>query len=369
MRRLDKLVIGELFGPWVFGVAIFTVLIMAGSFLFQLTRYLSQGADPFLTGLLTIYLLPGVMAKTFPMAMLLATLLGFGRLSGDSEIVALKAGGISVGRIMVPVGIMGFCVSLLAFVFGELVVPAASYQAIGLRAKMDRDLGGTKQQSTSYPLTQDGKLVGYLVAKDFNMGRRTLYGAAIVGFDEEGQPANLLQATELRFTDIKDWRIIGSATLYSLERGTKVEFHDGAWPTQIPRPTMSIDNLIAQGLRDLDVFSMSQMQREIDKERAKPNPDKANIANLEFGYWNKITLPLAALVFGLVGAPLGIRSHRAGAATGFWLSVVIIFGYLLLTNAMSIMAQGGAVPSSLASFGPIVIGLVVAIFLIQKRNV
>jgi len=369
VRKVDKLVLTELFGPWCFGVAIFTVLIMAGSFLFQLTRYLSEGADPFIIVSLTLFLLPGVLVKTFSMAMLLASLLAFGRLSGDSEIVALKASGVSVGRIMVPVAGLGLAVSLLAFLFGEFVVPNASYQAVSLRGRIDKQLDSTRQQSTSYPLMQDGKLVGYLVARDYSIGRRTVYDATIVAYDENAKPSSFLHAEELMYSDIDNWRIEGKATLYSAERGTKVEFHDGAWPTDIPKPSVSLDNLIAQTLRDLDAFGLRQMRDEIEKERQKPNPDRAQIANLEFGFWNKITLPLAALVFGLVGAPLGIRSHRTGAATGFWLSVVIIFGYLLLTNVMSIMAQGGAVPSYVASFGPIVIGLIVGIVLIQKRNV
>ncbi len=368
MRRVDKLVLSELFGPWCFGVAIFTVLIMAGSFLFQLTRYLSEGADPVTILSLTIFLLPGVLVKTFSMAMLLASLLAFGRLSSDSEIVALKASGISIGRIMMPVAGLGLAVSLLAFAFGEFLVPQAAYQAVSLRSRIDKQLDGTRQQSTSYPLMRDGKLVGYLVARDFSIGRRTVFGATIVAYDENGNPSNFLHADELVYNDIDNWRIPGKATLYSAERGTKVEFTEGAWPTNIPKPNVSLDNIIAQTLRDLDAFSMSQMKEEIEQERKKPNPDRAQIANLEFGYWNKLTLPLAALVFGLVGAPLGIRSHRTGAATGFWLSVVIIFGYLLLTNVMSIMAQGGAVPSYVASFGPIVIGLVVGIYLIHNRN-
>lgn len=368
MRRLDKLVLGELFGPWCFGVAIFTVLIMAGSFLFQLTRYLSEGADPLITVQLTIFLLPGVLVKTFSMAMLLASLLAFGRLSGDSEIVALKAGGVSVGRIMLPVAMMGFSVALLAFIFGEFVVPNASYRAVSLRTTIEKQLDKSRQQSTSYPLMENGKMVGYLLARDYSIGQRKLYDATIVAYGEDERPANFLQADELEYSDIDNWRIIGAATLYSAERGTKVEFKDGVWPTGIPKPQVTLDNLIAQTLRDLDAFSMTQMKEEIKKEKEKPNPDLSQVANLEFGYWNKITLPLAALVFGLVGAPLGIRSHRTGAATGFWLSVVIIFGYLLLTNVMSIMAQGGAVPSYVASFGPIVIGLIVGISLIQKRN-
>ena len=79
-------------------------------------------------------------------------------------------------------------------------------------------------------------------------------------------------------------------------------------------------------------------------------------------------LPLAALVFGLLGAPLGIRNHRAGNATGFGLAIAIIFLYFLLTNVMAIAAQGGLVPSYVASFLPVLIGLVTAIVLVQRRN-
>jgi len=124
MRHVDRLVIKELFGPWIFGVAIFSTLILAGSFLFELTRYIAQGANIMQVAQLAAMLTPGVVAKTFPMAVLLATLLAFGRLSGDSEIVALRAGGVSLPRIIAPVGVFGFLVSLLTVGFNELVVPA-----------------------------------------------------------------------------------------------------------------------------------------------------------------------------------------------------------------------------------------------------
>jgi lipopolysaccharide export system permease protein len=113
---------------------------------------------------------------------------------------------------------------------------------------------------------------------------------------------------------------------------------------------------------------MAQMAEQVRRMKANPNADQDQVANLEFGYWNKIALPLAAVVFGLVGATLGIRNARSGASAGFWLSVIIIFGYLMLTNALSIFARGGAVPAWVASFAPVAIGLIVAVVLIGKRN-
>lgn len=366
MKRLDRLVIGELVGPWVFGVAIFTVLIMAGSFLYEITRYLSEGASFLVTMQLLGLLLPGIISKTLSMATLLATLLSFGRLSGDSEVVALRAAGVSIARIMVPVAVFGASVALVTFVVGNYVVPPASLQALALKTEITRSLDGDQNQDTSQPIMKDGKLQAYLVAVDFNIARQRLTGAVITFFDREEKPAWFLSAKEMIYRGEDDWSITGGE-LVSAAGGSTIKV-GSAWPEGIDKPKFSPSDLIARNLRDLDVLSMDQLADKIATQKAEPNPDLGNIANLEFGYWNKIALPLSALVFALVGAPLGIRNHRAGAATGFWLSVIIIFGYLLLANVMSIMSQGGAIPAWMASFTPIIVGLGASVFLIQQRN-
>ncbi|HAY14506.1 MAG TPA: hypothetical protein DCY02_08560 [Armatimonadetes bacterium] len=367
LRRIDRLILGELFGLWVFGVAIFSVLIMAGSFLFELTRYLAQGANPVAVIQLVVLLLPGVVAKTFSMAMLLGTLLAFGRLSGDSEIVALRAGGVSLRRIMLPVAIFGTVVFLTAFSFNELLVPQAARSATSLKAEIAAALNGRTDRAATRAIYEEGKLRGYVNAKDFDIAAGTLRDAYVLYLAEDGRERFLLKAPELVYESEQDWRIVGTATLYDLESKTTATI-EGAWPRGLAAPAMTPQSLLSQTITDLDALSMSETRQQINEMRADPGADPKRIANLEFGYWNKISLPLAALVFGLVGAPLGIRSHRAGTATGFWLSVIIIFGYMMVTNVMSLFAQGGRLPASAASLTPIGVGLLVAAWLIRKKD-
>ncbi len=368
MKKLDRLVIGEMLGPWCFGVGIFTVLIMAGSMLFELTRYLSEGVSPATMAELTVLMLPGVMVKTFPMAVLLSALLSFGRLSGDSEIVALKAGGVSVGRIMAPVAGFGFAVFVLTFLFDETLVPGAALRATQLKVDINTMLEGKSDHPTFYPIYEQGRLTSLVTAADFNMAKQTLTNAYVVTLDKDKRPLFILWASEMRYTDEEDWRIKGGGQLLSFSNGVTVEWKGDLFPPQVPSPKMTPENLIAKALRDLDALSMNQMAEQIRQAKRMPKPDKSQIANLEFGYWNKLAVPLAALVFGLVGAPLGIRNHRAGTGTGFWLSVVVIFAYMLLANMMSIYAQGGLIPAYVASFAPIAVGVVVGGILIHRRN-
>lgn len=370
MRKLDKLIIGELIGPWFFGMAIFTVLIMAGSFLFEFTELLAKGVPFWVVGQLAALLIPGVMAKTFSMAMLLGTLLAFGRLSGDSEIVALRAAGESVWRIMLPVAIAGAIVSLATFGVNDYLVPSASLRAESLQDELSKSLDATANQPTAQPLVKEGVLVGYLVAQDFSLANRTLKGVQIITYDKQGNAETVLDVAELQFDSLEEWKIIGKARLLSMETGVRVTFEEGVWPENSERPNLTPEEMMVRNLRDLDARSSRDIQKDIVRMKAEPEEqqDKKQIINLEFGYWNKFSLPLAALVFGLVGAPLGIRSHRAGTATGFWLSVIIIFGYMMITNSMSILAQGGAIPAWVASFAPILIGLVTGVVLIHRKN-
>lgn len=367
MRKIDRLIVGELFGPWAFGVGMFTVLIMAGSFLYEFTRLLSEGASPIAAVQLLLLLTPGIAVKTLSMAMLLGTLLSFGRLSGESEITALKAAGVSLTRIMLPVGIFGTAVAVVAFFTGNYLVPWASSQAMQLRVNINNQLNGMKRQSISNAIYKDGELQAWIVARDFNVDRQTLSGASFLFYNKDGKVNIILSANELKYEGEDDWRITNGAELRTLNTNT-VTTVASAWPETLPKPKFSIEDLLSKNLRDLDVFSMEKLKEQVDKEKQNPIPDKKQIANLEFGYWNKIALPLAAIVFGLVGAPLGIRNHRTGAAAGFWLSVIIIFAYLMLTNVMSIMAQGWLIPSWMASFVPILVGLASAAYLIRVKN-
>lgn len=373
LKRIDRLIIQELAGPWGFGVAIFTVLIMAGTYLLKVTDFIVQGVSVGTVLEFTLLLLPGILAKTFPMAILLATLLAFGRLSSDSEIVALRAAGTSIGRIMVPVGAFAVLVAIVAFGLNELIVPNAAVRKSALEAEIARALERIQGKPTFYPVYEAGQLMALVSAQEFNFTQGTLKGAVVTSLDKESNPTYTLYARELVFSPnreggIKDWRIRNGAVLQSADGKTHIQIEGDAWPTEVNEINATPLDILSQTQKDPDLQSMSQLQVQIDRARENPKIAKSQIANLEYIYYNKIALPLAAIVYALVGAPLGIRNHRTAAASGFWISVIIIFGYMMLANFMAVYAQGGVIPAWLASFTPIVIGLVVAAIAIHRKN-
>jgi len=368
LSRLWVLVLRELIGPWAFGVAIFTALIMTILYLFQVTEYLAQGVEPGTVLEMTVLFLPGVLAKTFAMAALLASLQAFGRLSGDSEVVAMRAAGLSLGRIMMPVAAFGLAVAVATFLLNELVVPPATLRAETLKEDIVKQIRSDRLRPLGYPVFEKGVLVAQLNARDFDLARKTLKEVNVVVFNRDsGKPAFYLNADSMVFENDREWRIRGRASIVTADGSSRIELTNGLWPREVPRLDREPKDLLASRVRNLDSFSMAEFREQIRRAKADRVDDR-QVANLEYGYYNKIALPLAAFVFALVGAPLGIRNHRTGAAAGYVLSVAIILGYFVLSNVMGVLAQGRNVPPIVASFLPVVVGTVLAVATIRRKN-
>ena len=98
-RILDKYIFREVMLSFLFGICAFSAVFIGSGTLFKIAQYITDyGASLQAVVKIFIFGLPGVVMWTFPMSMLLATLLTFGRLSGNSEITAMKSCGIGLDR-------------------------------------------------------------------------------------------------------------------------------------------------------------------------------------------------------------------------------------------------------------------------------
>ena len=130
IRALDRFILNELKAPFFFGLVAFTIILVAGGLLFQMAELIiQQGVSIGIVIRLFIYYMPRLVVFTIPMSCLLAALLGFGKLSANSEIVALKSAGLSFQRIVRPVVAAAFVISICALVINESIVPMSERAA------------------------------------------------------------------------------------------------------------------------------------------------------------------------------------------------------------------------------------------------
>ncbi len=368
MKKIDRLIAGELLGPWLFGVAMFSSLLLAATYLGRIADYVVQGIPVPLIIRITLLMMPPILVQGFAMATLLGALLAFGRLSGDSEIVALRAGGASIYRIIRPAALFSLGVAALTFYFNNTLVPNAVKQFESLTDVASKSLKKKTSHPTFQPIVENDVLKAMIMAKDFNLGDRTLTGVTIKALDNDGEPTLYLEAKGLHFESNKEWRIIGPAKLFSADNKDFTIITGDIWPGQLPKLKDPPEKIGVQERKNPDYFTIAELREELAKADIDKSLTPEQYRNRQYWLCNKFAVPLAALVFGVLGAALGIRSHRAGTATGFALAVGIMFAYMTLANFMNVWAMGGVIPPFVASFTPIVLGLGAAVVIMWRRN-
>ena len=129
MKILPKYIIREHIPPFVFALAVLMFIFLMQFLLKYITKIFGKGL-PFLTIIeLVFYNLAWMFALAVPMAVLVATLMSFGRLSGDNEITILKSSGISIYKIIRPALIFGGVITILMIVFNDKVLPDFNHRA------------------------------------------------------------------------------------------------------------------------------------------------------------------------------------------------------------------------------------------------
>src|SRR5437764_4600510 len=102
-RTLHRYFLREVTVPFLFGIGVFTFILLIARMLKLVELVVNRGVSVVEIGKLFAYILPTFLEVTVPMALLLAILLAVGRLSADSEIVALRTSGISLYQMMMPI--------------------------------------------------------------------------------------------------------------------------------------------------------------------------------------------------------------------------------------------------------------------------
>jgi lipopolysaccharide export system permease protein len=361
MKILDRYILRELALPFLFGVAAFATVFAAGNLLFKFARLVTEQGIPLGDALLVfLYWLPRYLVLTFPMAALLAALLAFGRLSGEGETTAIRAGGVSFPRVMAPVIAAGLAVSLFTIAFNETVVPASSRAADDLLVRAVKGAVGAREHVLVSTMER-GRISNLMYADEFNRARGRLRNVTYIQY-LRGKPVLVIQGARAIWRGRSNW-----------------EFFDGFLQNLDPyrKSTLIIgkDHPLSFDLgRDPTDIALSQRQpeemtwRELGDYLARLKQEGRSAPTLRVQWHHKLSVPFASLIFVLIGTPLGLRSQRTGSALGFGLSLLIIFAYYVVWNYLAILAGRELFPTLWAAWAPNIIGLAAAAALILRAT-
>lgn len=138
MKIIHKYVLREHAGPLVFALSALTSLMLLNYVAKQLGNLVGKGLPWTVIFEFFVLSLPFTVAMTLPMAVLVAVLYAFSRLASENEITALKANGVSMGRLLIPVIIAGAMLSLTMVVFNDQVLPRTNHRLRTLQGDIAR---------------------------------------------------------------------------------------------------------------------------------------------------------------------------------------------------------------------------------------
>lgn len=361
MRILDKYIIKELLGPFIFGICAFSSIFIGTSTLFKIAQYVTKYGTPLATVIkLFIYSLPGIVVLTFPMSMLLASLMAFGRLSGSSEITAMKSGGLSFYRLAAPVFLVAFFVSVFAVGFNEYVVPRANaaYNYI-VKYEIEKNTAPKSQEHIVIKDVSGNLLERLTYARKYDEATGAMYAVTMQEFDQ----GNLVRVENAEKAVWKTDRwIMYNGIIHDLSVEGKLErtmrFEQQVMPVNKSPKAISNEQKKPE---EMSIKELRQQIRVLQKEYVSTN-------KLEVELYQRFTIPMASFVFALIGTPLGLQPHRSSSSIGLGISIIIIFIYYTVMTITSALGQGGAIPAMLASWLPNILGIIGGFILVRKAS-
>ena len=372
---LDRWLVAEMLGPLLFGIAAFTAVSLSVGVVFELVRKVAEAGLPlWAAGKVLALRMPGFLVLSFPMATLMATLLAFSRLSGSSELTALRSIGVKTWRMVVPALVLAALMTLLTFVFNDVIVPSANYSASNvLDSALGRALSAQTGKNVVYsrfgritPKEPGGNagegLTQLFYAKEFKNGE--MQGVTLLDFSREDQQQVLTANTAVwdenrAMWEFRNGRILNIDAANNFT--TSANYTSYYYPfTRAPQDV---------GMLPSDAAQMTVAQARRAEALLVQAGDQKEARRLRVRIQEKFAFPAICLVFGLIGSSLGVRPNsRTSRSQGFGISVLLIFGYYLMSFIFSSLGIKGTLYPFFAAWLPVLIGLGGGLVLLRKAS-
>lgn len=356
MTILDRYIIRQYAQSILFGLLAFISLFVLIDLIERLEQFVDRKASMLVIVEYYVYFLPEIIKLVMPMATLLAALFVTGRLTKQTELTAMKSGGISLYRILVPFYLVSLVFFGLDIWFSGWLVPQAG------KWKMEFEtvkLGRSSSTGNRSNITLQESPTRLVTIGYYDDDRRTAYNVSLQNFD--GKALTSRFDAERMVYDTTNSRWVMETAFYRSLSGESDKL------TQTPRIDTVQLSFTASDLKEnnaeLDLLTLPQHQRFLI------NREKGGFGELEEAwvkYHAKISFPFACLIVVLIGVPLSSVKKRSGVALEAGISLLLGFIYIGLQQTFSTLGYKGAVDPLLAAWLPNFLFLAVGVVLLVR---
>lgn len=358
MKILDSYISRRFLGVLFFSLIAFVTIFIVVDLVEKLDSFIDRDVPNLVIAKMYLFSLPYILVLTLPVAMLLSSLFSIGNMARHNEIVAMKAAGISLYRILMPLFFIGMMVSFAALLFGEYIVPRASesFAILNDQYLEKHRESWRKRINNVYLRDAMGRTV---LMRYFDAAHNVGHTVSIRRFDRE-KLVNRIDAKRMVWED----------SVWVLYEGFERAFQsENEQASAFERRLLEDENLrpidFARVLKKTEEMSFRDLKAFIAEVRNNGSDPSRWLVDL----YLKIAVPFANFIIVLFGAPLSSPKRRGGAATGFGISLAICFIYFGTVKFTQTLGQNGHLQPLFAAWlanGVFAIAGLVVLFKVPK---
>jgi len=336
MKILRNYFLKEFIGPLFLALAILTFVMLMGNLVKIVDLVIRKGVDIRSVSKLFLFLMPYLLTYTLPIAALTAVFLALGRLSSDNEIVAIKASGINLFTLILPLLIVGLILSLVLVIFNDRVIPYAHYAT----RKTLVEVGIKNPTAALEPGVFINSFQKYILFI-YRIDENKLTNLRIYEPQGQGKPTRTIVARRGEFIAIPEKNMIKLKLIDGTSDEPDPENPNNFYKLNFKTYFMSLNladvqdgSQIKKKSKDMTIQELEDEIGRLKKEGIDPTPLITEINK-------KISLAFSCFVFILLGCPLAIITRRREKSINFSIAFLIVgIYYLLLMGSEALSLQG-----------------------------
>jgi len=341
---LYRYIAREILSVFLLGLFVFTGVLILGRMLKLADMVVSKGVPISDVLLMIAYLLPNFAVITIPMSLLLAVLLAFSRLSGDSEIIAIKASGISLYKLLPPI----LSISLVAYTITALTAVYAlpkwntAFKELVYKSVQSRLSLNLKEQ------VFNSDIPGLLVYVTKNNSKTGILSGVMI--QDERNPKDV--STIFADTGIFDMD----------EANSKIHIHltDGNIHQSRPKDIYRLLNFknydlefdISKSAAGFEKNELDMTLTELRENLEKGGSTRKLMSDMRLEVHRRFAMPFACFTFAIFAIPLGIQNRRSGKASGFSFSIVTLLMFYIFQSTGRSLAEKELITPFMAAWLP-----------------
>ena len=347
-RILDEYVVREFLNTFFLVLAAFVMLMLVFTF-FELVGDILRNHIPLSTvGAYLINLTPSMLYQIAPLAVLIAVLVTFGVLNRNSELIAMKATGISLYRLVIPIVSIAAVLALSLFLFDEFYLPQANRKQEALRSVIKGRPPQTflhPEQKWIFGQPRSGEPARIFYYQFYDPDHNEFANLSLFEFD----PSTF--ALSRRIFAARVYWDSGTGS-WNFQNGWQRDI-DGANVTEyreFKQTTFAEIHEEPSYFKKESLQSQEMNFRQLDRYISDLSQSGFDTMRLRVELWHKLAYPLIAIVMAVLAIPFALSMGRRGSLTGIAVAIAVALAYWVVDGLFGAMGTVNYLPAALAAW-------------------